>query len=272
MAKLHMLKTLTDTINTSFILEDGDTLLVLDGGFPSETPYMYEYLKKLGGHVAAWFITHFHDDHMGCLLTILEEHPDICIDAIYCHYPSDEFILRHEPKQSTDTSESLLARWRAATANEGLSMITVQTDDVYSFGDVTVRVLLTPAETVNARSINDTSCVYRFEVADKSILFLGDLGVEGGNRLTERTPASLLHADYLQMAHHGQHGVSKECYEAIRPTYCLWPTPSWVWDNLGEGGYDTGGFQTVIVRGWISGLRCVKKHYRMTEGDHIIDL
>ena len=151
-------------------------------------------------------------------------------------------------------------------------MVTVQADDVYTFGDVTIRVLLTPAETVNAASINDTSCVYRFEVDDKSILFLGDLGVTGGNCLMERTPASLLHADYLQMAHHGQHGVSKECYEAIRPTYCLWPTPSWVWDNLGEGGYDTGGFQTVIVRGWISGLRCVKKHYRMTEGDHIIDL
>jgi hypothetical protein len=28
----------------------------------------------------------------------------------------------------------------------------------------------------------------------------------------------------------------------------------------------------VIVRGWISSLRCVKKHYRMTEGTQVIDL
>ena len=270
MAKLHMLKTLTDTINTSFILEDGDTLLVLDGGFPSETPYMYEYLKKLGGHVAAWFITHFHDDHMGCLLTILEEHPDITVDKLYCHFPSDEFICRHEPTMSRIDTSEWLTRWKAATAS--LEKVTVQMGEEYAFGDTLVRVLLTPDESITANPINNSSCVYRFEAAGKSILFLGDLGVEGGNRLTERTPASLLHADYLQMAHHGQHGVSKECYEAIRPTYCLWPTPSWVWDTLGEGGYDTGGFQTVIVRGWISGLRCVKKHYRMTEGDHIIDL
>ena len=54
MAKLHFLKSVTDTINTSFILESGDTLVVVDGGFPSETPYLYEYLKGLGGHVTAW--------------------------------------------------------------------------------------------------------------------------------------------------------------------------------------------------------------------------
>jgi hypothetical protein len=83
---------------------------------------------------------------------------------------------------------------------------------------------------------------------------------------------SLLQADYVQMAHHGQGGVEKEVYEVVRPTYCLWPTPSWLWDNMGPGGYDTGAFRTVIVRGWISSLRCVKKHYRMTEGTQVIDL
>ena len=45
MAKLHFLKSVTNTINTSFILESGDTRLVVDGGFPSETPSLYEYLK-----------------------------------------------------------------------------------------------------------------------------------------------------------------------------------------------------------------------------------
>ena len=104
MAKLHFLKSVTDTINTSFILESGDTLLMVDGGFPSETPYLYEYLKGLGGHVTAWFITHFHDDHMGALWTLLREHPDIQVDGVYCHLPSDEFLIRHAPKQDEYTT------------------------------------------------------------------------------------------------------------------------------------------------------------------------
>ena len=74
------------------------------------------------------------------------------------------------------------------------------------------------------------------------------------------------------MAHHGQNGVSRECYEAIRPTYCLWPTPSWLWDNLGSGGYDTGIFNTVVTRGWISALKCVKRHYLMIHGTQVMDL
>jgi hypothetical protein len=41
---------------------------------------------------------------------------------------------------------------------------------------------------------------------------------------------------------------------------------------MGPGGYDTGIFGTVITRGWISSLRCVKKHYVMINGTQVIDL
>lgn len=272
MAKLHFLKSLTDTINTSFILESNGTLLVIDGGFPSEAPYLYEYLKELGGHVDTWFLTHFHDDHFGCFLTILEEHPDITIDKVCFNFPSDEFILKYEPKQSCKTSEEWISIFNQRMAQRGLSVVTAAVGDVYEYDNahVTVRVLRTYNEAFPY--INNSSTVFRFEADGKSILFLGDLGVEGGRELLEIADPSLIKADFVQMAHHGQGGVDKECYEAIRPTYCLWPTPSWVWNNMGPGGYDTNVFQTIIVRGWISSLRCVKKHYLMIDGTQIIDL
>ena len=114
--------------------------------------------------------------------------------------------------------------------------------------------------------------MFRFEVDGKSILFLGDLAVKGGEQLLAKAAPEYIKADYVQMAHHGQGGVDKACYEAIRPTYCLWPTPSWLWDNLGSGGYDTGIFNTVVTRGWISALKCVKRHYLMIHGTQVIDL
>ena len=268
MAKLHFLKSVTDTINTSFILECGETLLMVDGGFPSETPYLYEYLKALGGHITAWFITHFHDDHMGALLTILQEHPDVAVDGVYFNFPSDEFLHTHIP-DGCDMLEDL----RRVTAERNIPTVTVQKGDVFTFDRDRIRVpvLRTPDESITFNPINNSSIVFRFEVDGKSILFLGDLGIEGGSQLLDMYPEGL-HADFLQMAHHGQDGVSEACYAAIRPNYCLWPTPSWVWDNMGPRGYDTGCFTTLFTRGWMSALRCVKRHYLMIHGTHVIDL
>ena len=274
MAKLHFLKSVTDTINTSFILESGDTLLMVDGGFPSETPYLYEYVKELGGHITAWFITHFHDDHMGALWTMLREHPDITIDGVYCHFPSDEFLIKGEPKQDEWTTQYLLEDLRENMTKRGVPMVVVETGDVYSFdnGNATVRILHTPDETLVRNPINDSSIIFRFEADGKRILFLGDLGPEGGDQLLSDVDHAELKSDFVQMAHHGQGCVKKDCYEVIHPTYCLWPTPSWLWDNMGPGGYDTGIFGTVVTRGQISSLRCVKRHYLMIKGTQVIDL
>lgn len=275
MAKLHFLKSVTDTINTSFILESGETLLVVDGGFPSEAPYLYEYLKSLGGHITAWFITHFHIDHFGAFYTVLKEHPDITVDKVYYNFPSDRFILEEGGgKQDDWDTVDLIEQVRSATADRDIPVVTVQTGDVYEFdgGNVRVPILRVPDENITRNPINNSSIVFRFEADGKRILFLGDLGVEGGNQLMEMYSDEELKADYVQMAHHGQGCVTKECYEKIRPDYCLWPTPSWLWDNMGPGGYDTGIFGTVITRGWMSSLRCVKKHYVMIHGTQVIDM
>ena len=36
--------------------------------------------------------------------------------------------------------------------------------------------------------------------------------------------------------------------------------------------YDTGIFKTVVVRGWMSEIGGIKRHYLMQEGDHVIEL
>lgn len=274
MAKLHFLKSVTDTINTSFILESGDTLIMVDGGYPSETSYAYQYLKSLGGHVTGWYITHFHDDHFGCLATMLEQHPDITVDKIYYNFPSAEFRIAREPSQTGVPTTELIEWVDRVITERSIPVEIIQKGNVYEYdgGKVVVRILRTPDESITHNPINNSSSVFRFEVDGKSILFLGDLGVEGGDQLISTNPPEMVRADYVQMAHHGQNGVSRECYEAIKPTYCLWPTPSWLWDNMGKGGYDTGIFNTVVTRGWISAMHCVKRHYLMIHGTQVIEL
>ncbi len=268
MTKLHFLKSVTDTINTSIIFENESSLVVFDGGYICETEYLHEYLLGLGGHVTAWFLTHAHNDHVNAIFDMLNQYDDVTVDKVCYNFPSDEWLRTYDGGEGIDMALNL----RRTLTAKNIPVDTVQAGDTYEFGGLTVRVLRVPDEAITVNSINNSSVVYRVEAEGKSVIILGDLGVEGGRQLLETVDPALVKADFCQLAHHGQDGVEREVYEAIRPTYCLWATPSWLWDNMGPGGYDTGSFQTVITRGWISAMHCVKRHYRMTEGTQVIDL
>ncbi len=272
MAKLYMLSSTTDTINTSFVLQSGETVMVVDGGFPHEAEHLHQVLRDLGGRVDAWFLTHPHDDHISALFTLLQRYDDIRVEKVYYNFPSDEFLCRHLVKQRYFTTQDLLDTLRSTLKEHAIPTATVQTGDRYDFDGFCVRVLRTPDETITNNAVNNASCVFRVELPSVSILFLGDLGVEGGHQLLETTAPEQLWADFVQMAHHGQLGVSREVYEAVQPRFCLWCTPTWLWDNMGPNGYDTGHYQTVVVRGWMSSLGSVERHYRMMDGDQVIDL
>lgn len=106
--------------------------------------------------------------------------------------------------------------------------------------------------------LNNASVVLRMSDACKSVLFTGDLGVEGGEKLRGTAAlASRLPSDYVQMAHHGQRGVNKLFYQEVKPAYCLWPTPEGVWE------YTT----TKEVKGWMDEMGIPEaNHYYMFDG------
>ncbi len=88
----------------------------------------------------------------------------------------------------------------------------------------------------------------------KSMLFLGDCGSEEGDRLLSGPYRKELDCDYIQMAHHGQQGVSKDFYRTVKFKACLWPTPSWVYNNDVGKGFNTHILKTVEIRELIDSL------------------
>lgn len=94
----------------------------------------------------------------------------------------------------------------------------------------------------------------------KSILFLGDTGEESGNKLLSGPYRKDLSSDYVQMAHHGQHGCTQEFYNAIDFRACLWPTAYWIWTNDQGGGYNTGNLETFETRRWMD-EKGIKEHH-----------
>jgi hypothetical protein len=71
--------------------------------------------------------------------------------------------------------------------------------------------------------------------------------------------------DYLQMSHHGQDGCDKDFYMKAEFRACLWPTPSWVYNNDFGDGFNTGGLKTIEVRDWMK-EKGITEHYISYEG------
>lgn len=271
MPKMHMLNSATNTINTSFIIESEKGLILFDGGFESESENLYRYIKSLGGNVVAWFLSHPHSDHVDAMRALLQNYGgEIRPEKLYYNFPTPETLDEYCTDNIRENGD-WLRQFYSDIAPFSIPTVTVHKNDVFDFGDVKITVLREKLDTITDDLHNNSSLVLRLETANSSVIFLGDLGIEGGQHLLETVPPEKLHADYCQMAHHGQDGVTREVYEAIKPDYCLWCTPTWLWDNIGKGGYDTGKYQTVIVRGWMSELG-IKKHYIMHEGPFIIEL
>ena len=65
------------------------------------------------------------------------------------------------------------------------------------------------------------------------------------------------------MAHHGQHGVDREVYQAVHARAALWPTPQWLYELPDPAMKKT--YATLQVRQWMKELG-VQKNYVMKDG------
>ncbi len=117
MTTLYMLTSQSKVQMMSFIIISNDHLIVIDGGNTCDAEYLCTYIKKLGGKVDAWFLTHPHSDHIGALRSTLERfYDDIRIDTIYANFPPLRLhqLLRrprHQKRQRRKTLRHALRTW-----------------------------------------------------------------------------------------------------------------------------------------------------------------
>ncbi|MDO4587245.1 MAG: MBL fold metallo-hydrolase [Planctomycetia bacterium] len=252
----------------SYIIKTSNgQVIVIDGGCKGDADYLIEQIKTISetGKVDAWFLTHCHFDHVGAICSILTNKPDaLTIEKLYYSFPPQDWLVKNEKSWKGETDKTFDALSQFKNKSE------LQLNQIISFGDdVQITVLNDFDLSITKNAINNSCIVLRLETPKTSILFLGDLGLEAGNRLMKLQPEEKIRCDVLQMAHHGQNGVSREFYELAHPRICLWPTPDWLWDNDAGKGYGTGPWQTLEVRKWMDELG-VKEHY--VEKDGLIKL
>lgn len=243
----------------------GGKIIVIDGGNAGDGPYLKGFFGALGDHVHHWFISHPHSDHLDAVTAILESPGRLRIDAFHGSFPSREWIAQYEPGE-----EQALDHFLAALRKTGLTLREHTLGEKLETDGVRFEILGVKNPEITRNPVNNSSVIMRVTGGGRTILFTGDLGVEGGEKALKSPYGGKLRAEYIQMAHHGQNGVGEEFYRAVRPSCCLWPTPDWLWDNDKGGGKGTGPWATLTVRAWMEKLG-VKRHYVSKDGLQIIE-
>lgn len=233
----------------SFICETDGKLIVVDGGNTGDAKHLYEKILSVhpNKQVNAWFLTHYHSDHITALVELLNNY-DITIDKLYYDFPSQE-----ELGDQGDVDNYCIEAVNSAVAknpNKVVEVVEPKKGDSYNVGNIEVRVLNDACFDKGTNYVNDSSIVYKFVTKGESVLFLGDLGLKGDDYIKDEWFVKEIETcAVVQTAHHGQNGVSDEFYKKCKAMkVCLYCAPYWLYNVDGGSGYGSGTWNTLKTR------------------------
>lgn len=249
-------------------------LVMIDGGRSSKEGWkgdaepLAETIATHGGRVSEWFLTHYHNDHIGAVIELLNNDNNITIDRLYYDFSGDaDYLKLHDPVES-----QLISKLEQAIENSGKvkEVITPQKGMTVSCGALTVKVLNDAYFSSPSNVCNDSSVILKVQTPKESVLFLGDMGGYGTVLLSDSAFVKEIEdCIIVQMAHHGQEGVDEVFYRTLKNMrICLYAAQEWLFDCNSGDGIGTGIWQSMITRAWMRELD-VRKTYNMI-GGHVI--
>ena len=237
-------------------------VIAFDGGAKGDKDELNRIIQKHGGVVHHWFITHYHNDHIGAIIELFKENL-VKVDNLYFDFPTPDILV-----DRGDGDNPLVEVWQACLPQE-TKVITPKQGDRYALNGVSVTVLNDAAFDILHDFCNNSSIVYKLETATAKVLFTGDLERKGDEYLEDPWfREQLSDCTVVQMSHHGQKGVSKKFYDATAVQVCLYSTPLWLWNNNNGGGKNSCTWTTLHTREWMR-ERNVKRSYTSIENKTI---
>ena len=233
------------------IKTDGGKVIVIDGGGFNQSSELYRVLEMVGKNVDMWILTHIHNDHYGAIAELFRNYDDVKVAGLWRNTATSEEVINSlsegEARQHYE--------WNEIEKEFDFPLHRFSLNEEFDIDNVHIEVLEIEKPEILVNNHNNQSVVLKFTEGDFTMLFLGDLGVEGGEKLL-KTAGDRVKCTAVQMAHHGQGGVDIAVYKKIGATYAFWPTPKWLWDNTpylgGEPGI--GPFVTPVTIKWMEEL------------------
>lgn len=235
-----------------------DTLIVIDGGWTENTPRVREIIKEHGNKVKAWFLTHYHNDHVGALNEILADPQGMVIEKIYTSPIDYDRYMREA--QEWDRPEYYT---RFLELTKGMNnIVSCARNDEIEFDGLKVQVLNTYDDkfiAANTGDIHNNGClVLLFKTNNNAFLFLGDVHNNTAIKVIEDNSKYDMHCDSAQMGHHGYNTIDYSFYDRIGIKNALFNAPGWLVteeqygakaliEHFKEKGISCKDFRDVIV-------------------------
>lgn len=261
-----------------------NNVIVIDGGRAEDMALLKEYIG--GRHISAWILTHPHIDHIGGFVEEIEKNngADFDIEKVYYNFPPYEIINNHnvlDYEYYKEDIEEILPQFYMIESNIRDKAHRVVQGESVQIDECRVDFIFSYHEELTNNPMNDSSLVFKITTPKKSVLFLGDLGPDGGDILF-RESRHLLKSDIVQMAHHGHMNVGLEVYAEIMPEACMWCCPQWLWEESEVPEYLSDGkklfekgrirmYGTAVTRKWMELLGC-QTHYVTKDGTNCIEI
>jgi beta-lactamase superfamily II metal-dependent hydrolase len=180
--------------------------------------------------IAAWFVSHPHEDHQFGYEEFLSNHSaeDVTLERLVFNYgPSKLYnYKRHDGQQ--EKCADFVERIYTLTAAKfpETQIVKAHTGQVMSFGSVDVEILFTVEDLMPTDEfdyVNSTSMVIRIFCEEQSILLLADTTHKSG-KIIEDTYGDHLRSTMVQLAHHGLAPSYASLYEKIQAKVLIWPS------------------------------------------------
>ena len=222
-------------------LADG-SFIVVDGGF-DRTGYperIYNVLKKQAPDpdkivIAAWIITHAHDDHVDVFESFFKSYGDkLTVERFICNFPAIE-QLKDNWANEREGNENYVKMMREFlyTSFPNVPIVKAHPGQEFNLRNAKINILYTvDVYDKKLDDFNNTSVVFKLEAEGKSMLFLGDYD-DKGDIMSKLYTADTLKSDLMQVAHHGlpENSSNKVLAEKIAPTYAFLPAGAQVVKN-----------------------------------------
>lgn len=237
----YLIKTPNDKI---VLIDGGNTRYMKDAYLPFAIRAVLGLNENDYFEIEAWFISHAHDDHYGEFIMMMREYTqesNYKVNNFYFDFPdfeSGKYGFRDYNLESIRELKDSFQKYATVNGIETedyfadlngavINAKSVKEGLVINIDGVDFEIMQTWSEEDD--QVNGNSTVIRVSYnGSKTCLFLNDLSEGSGMRFLNKYGAKLK-SDIVQLAHHGQAGVTKEVYDAIDAELRLWPIPSWVW-------------------------------------------
>lgn len=229
-------------------LADG-SFIIIDGGENvddarndspnTDSDNLYDFLMsaKPASHekpvIAAWFLTHRHNDHIDLINGFLPEYKDkVTIEQIVFNFSSGAAGVPAVRADISRYAETKLLKY----VSSDTKIITSHTGYKFYIRNAEVQVMCSlddiyPFDLVYGFVNNESPALSITIDGEQRMMFLGEVFVPGSRALVNMYGEDLA-SDVIQLSHHGHYGATEELYKLVWPAsqdysdskrFVLWP-------------------------------------------------